>query len=79
VIEFSLSPRQKALQDMVRGFGRSIVRPQSLAWDREHKVPEDFLARFVEMASQMGGAGAAWGVIAVVPLQIDLVQPFRNY
>ncbi|HEY1957709.1 MAG TPA: acyl-CoA dehydrogenase family protein [Polyangiaceae bacterium] len=62
MIEFSLSPRQKALQDMVRGFGRSVVRPQSLAWDREHKVPEDFLARFVEMAQSMGGSSAAWGV-----------------
>ncbi|HEY2369595.1 MAG TPA: acyl-CoA dehydrogenase family protein, partial [Polyangiaceae bacterium] len=61
-MEFSLSPKQKTLQDMVRGFGRSIVRPQSLQWDREHAVPEEFLARFVEMASSMGGAGAAWGV-----------------
>jgi hypothetical protein len=50
-MEFSLSPKQKSLQEMVRGFGRSIVRPQSLQWDREHAVPEEFLARFVEMAS----------------------------
>jgi len=62
MIEFSLSPKQQALREMVRGFGRSIVRPQSLAWDREHKVPEDFLARFVEMAASTGGASAAWGV-----------------
>ncbi len=61
-IEFSLSNKQKSLQEMVRGFGRSIVRPQSLAWDREHRVPEEFLARFVEMAQSMGGASAAWGV-----------------
>ncbi len=62
MIEFSLSSRQKSLQDMVRGFGRSIVRPQSLTWDREHAIPEAFLARFVEMAQSMGGASAAWGV-----------------
>jgi len=61
-IEFSLTPRQKSLQEMVRGFGRSIVRPQSLQWDREHAVPEPFLARFVEMAQSMGGSSAAWGV-----------------
>jgi len=61
-MEFSLSSKQKMLQDMVRGFGRSVVRPQSLGWDREHAIPEEFLARFVEMASSMGGAGAAWGV-----------------
>ena len=60
--EFSLSPKQQALREMVRGFGKSVVRPQSLAWDREHKVPEDFLANFVQMAQSMGGAGAAWGV-----------------
>jgi acyl-CoA dehydrogenase len=61
-IEFSLSPRQQSLKDMVRGFGRSIVRPESLTWDREHAIPEPFLARFVEMAQSMGGASAAWGV-----------------
>ena len=61
-IEFSLTNRQKGLQDMVRSFGRSVIRPQSLAWDREHAVPEPFLARFVEMAQSMGGSSAAWGV-----------------
>ena len=61
-IEFSLTNRQKSLQDMVRGFGRSVIRPQSLTWDREHAIPEAFLARFVEMAQSMGGSSAAWGV-----------------
>jgi acyl-CoA dehydrogenase len=61
-IEFSLSARQKSLKDMVGGFGRSIIRPQSLQWDLEHAVPEAFLARFVEMAQSMGGASASWGV-----------------
>ena len=60
--DFSLSPKQQALREMVHGFGKSVVRPQSLAWDREHKVPEEFLANFVAMAQSMGGAGAAWGV-----------------
>ncbi len=57
---------------MVRGFGRSIVRPQSLAWDREHAIPEDFLARFVEMAQSMGGASAAWGVQGLGAANADI-------
>jgi len=71
-MEFSLSPKQKSLQEMVRGFGRSIVRPQSLQWDREHAVPEEFLARFVEMASSMGGSGAAWGVQGLGAANADI-------
>ena len=77
-IEFSLSPKQQSLQDMVRGFGRSIVRPQSLTWDREHAVPEPFLARFVEMASSMGGAGAAWGVQGLGAASADGASPKKK-
>jgi acyl-CoA dehydrogenase len=61
-IEFSLSQRQKDLQSAIHGFAQSIIRPQALSWDREHGIPEDFIARFVQMATAMGGPAAAWGV-----------------
>src|SRR5438093_457622 len=62
MIEFSLSDRQKSLQEMIRGFAASVVRPQALSWDRNHGIPDDFLLRFVQMASSMGGSSGAWGV-----------------
>src|SRR5512143_676080 len=71
-IEFSLSPKQQSLREMVHGFGKSVVRPQSLQWDREHKVPEDFLARFVEMAQSTGGSAAAWGVQGLGAANADI-------
>ncbi len=62
MIEFSLNDRQKSLQEMIRGFAASVVRPQALAWDRNHGIPDEFLMRFVQMASAMGGTSGAWGV-----------------
>lgn len=61
-IELSLSQRQKELTSAIHGFAQSVVRPQALSWDREHRIPEDFIARFVQMATAMGGPAAAWGV-----------------
>jgi acyl-CoA dehydrogenase len=54
-IEFSLNARQQELTAMIRQFSSSIVRPQSLAWDRAHGVPHDFLRQIVMMMSSMGG------------------------
>jgi acyl-CoA dehydrogenase len=54
-IEFSLSKRQLEMTTMIRQFAESIVRPESLKWDREHGVPHDFLRRIVTMAQSMGG------------------------
>ncbi len=61
-IEFSLTKRQTDLRDAVRSVAKNVIRPQSLAWDRAHGIPEDFLQRFAMMASSMGGSAGAWGV-----------------
>jgi acyl-CoA dehydrogenase len=54
-IEFSLTTRQRELQAMIHQFASGIVRPQSLAWDRAHGVPHDFLRQIVMMMKSMGG------------------------
>jgi len=59
-IEFSLSKRQVDLREMVNAFAKSVVRPQSLAWDKGHGIPHDFLRNMVTMAKSMGG-GIAMG------------------
>ncbi|MFO0549284.1 MAG: acyl-CoA dehydrogenase family protein [Polyangiaceae bacterium] len=61
-IDFSLSDRQRELREMIHGFAENVIRPQSLSWDRNHGIPEEFLGRFIQMASAMGGPAAAWGV-----------------
>ena len=54
-IEFALSSRQRDMAAMIHQFAKTVVRPESLAWDREHGIPEDFLRRMVAMQQAMGG------------------------
>lgn len=61
-IEFTLTKRQIELRDAVRSLAKNIIRPQSLAWDRAHAIPEDFLLRFTQMAAAMGGPAGTWGI-----------------
>jgi acyl-CoA dehydrogenase len=53
-IEFTLTPRQKETREAIRGLAKSVIRPQSLVWDREHGVPHDFLRNLSMLASNMG-------------------------
>jgi acyl-CoA dehydrogenase len=57
-IEFSLSPRQREMQATIHQFAESVVRPESLKWDRAHGVPHDFLRHIVMMSKAMGGSVA---------------------
>jgi len=61
-IEFSITSRQQDLKSAIHGLAKSVIRPQSLAWDRAHGIPEEFLIRFSQMAASMGGPAGAWGV-----------------
>ena len=62
MIDFSLSNRQQQLKDGIHAFAASVIRPVSLKWDREHRIDDEFLSRFVAMAASMGGPASAWGV-----------------
>ena len=42
-LEFSLTPKQQALRENLRGLAKHVIRPQSLSWDRGHGIPEQFL------------------------------------
>jgi acyl-CoA dehydrogenase len=59
-IEFTLSKRQRELKEAIGAFAATVVRPQSLKWDREHAIPHDFLRNLVMMAQSMG-TGLALG------------------
>jgi acyl-CoA dehydrogenase len=61
-IEFSITSRQQDLKAAIHGLAKNVIRPQSLAWDRSHGIPEEFLIRFSQMAASMGGPAGAWGV-----------------
>ncbi len=61
-IDFTLTTRQQELKEGIHGVAKGIIRPESLSWDRNHGIPDDFLTRFSMMASAMGGSSGSWGV-----------------
>jgi acyl-CoA dehydrogenase len=68
MVDFTLNTMQKQVKDFAHQFGLHVVRPMSLQADREHKVPDELLARLADLAKFMssgevpedqGGAGDA--------------------
>ncbi|MEZ4296879.1 MAG: acyl-CoA dehydrogenase family protein [Polyangiaceae bacterium] len=50
MIEFTLSKKQKDVQEGIRQLGKYVIRPMSLSMDRDKDVPEPFLRNFMRMA-----------------------------
>jgi len=61
-IEFTVSKRQLEMREAIRGLTKNVIRPQSLAWDRAHGVPEDFLRNFAQLATSMGSSAMRSGL-----------------
>jgi acyl-CoA dehydrogenase len=57
MIDFELSKTQQQLRDALQNLGQGVIRPQSLAWDRQHGISEDFLRNFMRMAMSFRGSG----------------------
>jgi acyl-CoA dehydrogenase len=58
-IEFTLTPRQQETRAGIHSLAENVIRPQSLSWDRNHGVPEDFLRNMAALATSMGSLSAA--------------------
>src|SRR5688572_1800963 len=57
MIDFELSDKQKQFREFIHTLARDVVRPLSLQADRDHALPNDFLAKVNEMrAAVMGPA-----------------------
>ena len=61
MIDFTLSKKQRELKEGIHNLGKYVVRPMSLAMDRNHEVPEDFLRNFVNMAAGFRGSVGQFG------------------
>ena len=61
-IEFTLSKKQLEMREGIRGLTANVIRPQSLAWDRAHGVPEEFLRNLARLASGLGSNAMRQGV-----------------
>lgn len=54
MIEFSLTKKQREMREAIHGLSKTVIRPQALTWDREKKVPDEFLRNMARLASSMG-------------------------
>ena len=61
-IEFTLPPKHAELKSVMDAFGKNVVRPMALTWDREKHIPHDFLRNFARMATQMGSNAVRGGL-----------------
>ncbi len=52
-IEFSLSKKQEFLRDSIQNLTKFVIRPQSLAWDKAHGIPETFLRQMATLNTSM--------------------------
>jgi acyl-CoA dehydrogenase len=59
MIDFKLTSQQHSLRESLANFGKHVIRPQTLSWDRNHGIPEEFLRNFVRMAQAFGGDDSA--------------------
>ncbi|MSP24022.1 MAG: acyl-CoA dehydrogenase [Myxococcales bacterium] len=78
MIEFDLSDRQRQLHDALTNLGHSIIRPQTLAWDRAHAVPDEFYRNFMRMAAAFGGAKESARFLGGEDPEDAAAQPARD-
>jgi acyl-CoA dehydrogenase len=67
-IEFSLTKRQLETREAIHGLAETVIRPQSLAWDRAHGIPNDFLQRIAMLANSLGSLSAHTELSREAPL-----------
>jgi acyl-CoA dehydrogenase len=53
-IELNLTKRQEETRAAIHGIAETVIRPQSLSWDRNHGIPNDFLQRIAMLAGSLG-------------------------
>ena len=71
-IEFSLTRRQQEIKDGVHQLAKAVIRPDSLKWDRDHGVPEEFLRNLVMLASSMGSSVSMGPAAATAKAESDV-------
>ena len=64
-MDFALTPEQREIQALAADFARAEIEPHAAAWDREHRFPQETVAKLGELGllgvcvpEEHGGAGA---------------------
>ncbi|HEY2515068.1 MAG TPA: acyl-CoA dehydrogenase family protein [Polyangiaceae bacterium] len=54
MIDFTLTSRQLQLKEAIHALGTTVVRPESLKWDREHAIAPAFLSNLARLGKNLG-------------------------
>ncbi|MSP17589.1 MAG: acyl-CoA dehydrogenase [Myxococcales bacterium] len=57
MVDFTLTDKQREVRALIHGFAATVLRPNALAFDRAHCVPDDFLMRLSMMARAFPSGG----------------------
>jgi alkylation response protein AidB-like acyl-CoA dehydrogenase len=64
-MDFSLTAEQREIQSLAREVARAEIEPHAAAWDREHRFPQETIAKLAKLGllgicvpEEHGGAGA---------------------
>ncbi len=55
MFELELNGQQRMLKEALHDMGKSVIRPQSLAWDRQKDIDREFLRTFYAMSQALKG------------------------
>ena len=61
-IEFTVTKKQIEMREAITNLAKHVIRPNSLAWDREKGVPDEFLRNMTRLATSMGSNAMRSGV-----------------
>lgn len=78
MIEFELSTAQRLLHDTIRDLGKNVIRPNSLAWDRNKDIDRAFLGNFYNMSQSLRGSDNPLAEYNEGPKQRDPNKPVQT-
>ena len=78
MIELTLTSTQRMLQEALHDMGKNVIRPQSLAWDRDKAIDLDFLRNFYNMSQALRGENNPMEDFQEGPKQRDDKKPSQT-
>ncbi len=77
-MDFEMNSQQRMLQEALHELGKSVIRSQSLDWDRKKNIDLDFLRNFYNMSKALRGDNNPMEDFQEGPKQRDTSKPVQT-
>jgi acyl-CoA dehydrogenase len=77
-MDFELNSQQRMLKEALQELGKSVIRSQSLDWDRKKDIDLDFLRNFYNMSKALRGDNNPMEDFQEGPKHRDLSKPVQT-